>query len=236
MSLQIASIVFNDSASQFNKDLTEYLQRNLDAAIRRGGLMFQFKIAKPADLSELRATGIKRLPAMIINETPYIGVPEIIKEINLRIRAARAEIPEKTDDEVVRDFQTQILGKPIKDAGGNIKYEDDDEEDNPQKEAAQLLNSYSREVSRRGGTNININNKGAQKEYPNPNQSRNQVNEYDNEQHVDPPAQTGRTNNLTFNEDIQGSIKRAGQVHNGEPNDAQDDAMMAAMMDRLGGD
>ena len=148
MVLQSASIVFNDTASQFNKDLTDFLNRHLENAIRRGGIKFQFTIAKPADLADLRQKGIKRLPAMIINNQYYISVPNIIKEIRSRIKNSNNVVPEKSEDELIREYQMSALGNITKDADGKLQIHDDQEHDDNNS----LMADFNREIARRGAS------------------------------------------------------------------------------------
>ncbi len=147
MVLQSASIVFNDSASQFNKDLTDFLSRNIETAIRKGGLSFQFKIAKPSDLSELRKMGVKKLPAMIINSKSYIGVPGIIAEIRARVKNSKRIAPTKSEEEVINDYQmSELWGNATKDSEGRIQLNDAPESDDTEA----LMASVSKEMQRRG--------------------------------------------------------------------------------------
>jgi len=121
MPLQSATIFFNDSSSQYNKELVEFLERNLTLAIKKGGLCFIFKICKKTDLSALRALNINKLPALVIKESNYIGVPEIIDEINYRIKSNIKKIPKKSEEELTRDYtMSTILENVHKNSDGKL--------------------------------------------------------------------------------------------------------------------
>jgi hypothetical protein len=242
MGLHAASIVFNDSASRFNKDLTDFLKRNLETAIRRGGMSFHFKIAKPADLSELRKMGVKRLPAMIINSTAFVGVPNIIEEIRKRVKTSQLEAPEKSEEEIIRDFHMKSLDVK-KDAEGKFQVNDESEKEDV---STELQSSYNREISRRGasaGHTEDADNK------PKRNASRAHEHDMDDEApqtrpqsqraNTQPPQQARgqqRPNNIDnpMMADAHESLRRVGKTADGD--DMQDDAMMEALLNRMGGD
>ncbi len=226
--VQQVTIIFNDSASQFNKDLTDFLNRNLSLAIKKGGMLFHFKIAKPKDLTDLRNKGIKRLPAMIINESYFIGVPDIIKEINIRIKSSTSEIAPKTEEEMIRSFQLNILGNPKinNDKDKKIVFDDkdDDDKDDDSKELTAKLNN---EVKRRGINNVNTNLQGDRHMENNGqarNLNRNQTTDSDDDEY------SPRADNL------QTAIANANAKHaeNGEANDLKDDEMLRSMLERIG--
>lgn len=129
MSITVATIYFNDTASKFNKDLTEFLKRNIEKSIRQGRLSYSFKITQTNELAELRRMGIKRLPAMVIGKTTRVGVPDIIDEIHKRVKNSKSPAPPKTEDEIVREYQLAALGDIKKDADGKIVIKDDDPDD-----------------------------------------------------------------------------------------------------------
>lgn len=254
MVLQAASIVFNDSASQFNKDLTDFLKRNLETAIRKGGLSFQFKITKPADLAGLRQMGVKRLPAMLINNKPFVGVPDIIAEIRARVKNSRNVAPEKSEDEIVREFQMAALGNITKDAEGRLQVHDEPEKD----ESESLMSAFNREIQRRGATaghggggdNDDDDPQPRMRRPPPPQPSRTTDRDMGGDDDDDdddqprrrpqrprapPPRQQPRADNLDnpAMADAFESLRAIGR--NATKEDAQDDQMMAALLDRMGG-
>jgi hypothetical protein len=148
MTFVVASVVFNDSSSKFNKDLTDFFRRNLETAVRKGRMTFNFRIANTNELPDLRKKGIKRLPAMIIGrQDPFIGVPDIIAEIRRIVQTSKADAPTKTEDEIVRDYQLSALGDVKKDEKGHFVINDADD-DNPKSDDLQA--KAMAEMRRRG--------------------------------------------------------------------------------------
>ena len=241
MGLQSASIVFNDSSSQFNKDLTDFLKRNIEVAIKKGKLSFQFKIAKPADLSQLRNMGVKRLPVMLIGKIPFIGVPDIIEEIRRRVKTSTSDAAQKSEEEIIRDFQINALGNVKKDADGKFQINDDQEKDD--NDSPDLMAAFNKEISRRG--NGTGNGKGSSKRsIQPPNPDRNQENEFDDDHPVPPmrhnnpmqPKLPKRPDNLDnpSMSDAYESLKKVSKNATGD--DMQDDVMMAALLNRMTND
>ncbi len=248
MVLQSASIVFNDSASQFNKDLTDFLSRNLETAIRKGGITFQFKIAKPADLAGLRQLGVKRLPAMLINNKPYVGVPDIIAEIRSRVKNSRQTAPEKSEDEVIRDYQMQALGNITTDKEGKFQIHDEPEKDDTE----DLMSAFNREIQRRGAAaghssgGNNDDDEHPRVRRPPPGQpsrttDRDMGGDDDDDdsparqpaKRAPPPRQQPRADNID-NPDMSDAFESLKSIgRNATKEDAQDDQMMAALLGRM---
>ena len=80
--MQLVEIIFNDEPSKKNKELTDFIGKNLVTIIKKGQIQFKFKIAQTADITTLHKRGIKELPVMIgSNNNTYIGVKNIINTI-----------------------------------------------------------------------------------------------------------------------------------------------------------
>lgn len=247
MVFQVASIVFNDTASKYNQDLTQFLRRNLELAIRKGKLSFQFKIAKPVDITELRKMGVKRLPAMIIGQNSFIGVPNIIEEIRKRVKTSHTEAPEKSEDEIVRDFQMKALGKIKKDADGKLQVEEDEPEADGEN-STQLLSKLNQEIARRGASigHGDAEENTRARTVANRQPARNQERDADDDDmpNVPPPRRQNapaptpmRPDNLDNPQmqDALESLQRIGGKH-ANKDDMQDDMMMATLLNRMGGD
>lgn len=242
MVLQAASIVFNDNAGQYNKDLTDFLRRNIETAVRKGGMTFQFKIAKPSDLSSLRKRGIKSLPAMSIGKKNYIGVPDIIGEIRRRVRTSNHEEPIKTEEEQVRDYQMQFLGQGVKkDAEGKFTVSNDDENDDKES----MMSKFNRELQRRGASAGHGDSDDGERR-PRPSNPARQTEQDDDDDDDDDeeehyakkrqPARRmqSRADNIENPDmaDAFESLKSIGRHSTGD--DAQDDAMMGNLLERMG--
>jgi hypothetical protein len=145
MVVQTAELIFNDTPSRYNKDLTDFLDRNIELIITKGQIKFRFKIAKAANISSLRAKGIKRLPAMILGKRPYIGVPVIVEELRKRVRCSKSSAAPKSEEEVLDDFFKQTLG--------DIQHDDEGKhiipQDNEMDDEVDLGNLFNEEMKRR---------------------------------------------------------------------------------------
>ena len=234
MSIQVASIIFNDSSSRFNKDLTDYLQRNLEQAIKRGGLSFKYKIAQPSDLPDLRQKGVKRLPAMLIGNAPFVGVPSIIQEIQKRIRTSRVVVQAKTPEEEVRDFHTQLLTAGVtKNAEGKFEVKEKNDDDESENLSAQLQSKFNSEIQKRGSSIGH----GGDKQSASQNQpSRRATQDNDETDYNMRPARAHpRSNNVASNDPMADAYKSLQNISRGASGeDAQDDALMGTLLDRMG--
>jgi hypothetical protein len=224
MELKIAKIIFNDSPSKFNKELITYIDSNLDSAIRKGRLNFQYEIAAPSKLSELRDLGINILPAMIVEESTFSGVASIIKEIRKRINSAKTLVASKTDDEIIREFQENALGDYQVDSNGKVKFLDD--ADDEKDESASLMNKYSNEMKKRNSSsnnsNNNNNNNNEQIKNANIKPSRNQIDSEVDDYKI---SNYSKPNNISsYNND------------NDEPSDMQDDLLLEQLMEKINGE
>jgi hypothetical protein len=130
MVVQTAELVFNDTKSRHNQDLTEFLERNLQSIVTRGQVKFRFKIAKQSDLAGLRSRGISKLPAMILQGIPFVSVPTIIEELRKRVKNSKSVAVPKSEEEVLDDYYKKELGSGQFDENNKhiIPDEDDDDE------------------------------------------------------------------------------------------------------------
>lgn len=226
MVVQTAELFFNDTPSRYNKDLTDFLERNIRTIITKGQIQFRFKIMKSKDINSLRAKGIRRLPAMILRSKPFIGVPIIVEELRKSVKRSKTVAAPRSDEEMVRDYMYETLGNIQHDADGKHiipKEEMDDEAD--------LGGLYQAEMQRRNGGNDSRDTRRAP---PKPDRQAIQDNDYDEQprqQHQPPP----RMNNVDQNEPgsataALNNLTRSNGKHN------QDDEMLRTLMDRIGGD
>lgn len=227
MVLKPASLIFNDSTSPFNKDLYEYLKLNLENVIFKCSIMFHFKIAKATELKELKDMGITRLPAMTIGKDHYIGVPNIVNELRNRIKLNTETAAIKSDDEILRDFQIASLGDVKKNSDGQFVINDNDDDDQDKNE---LMSAFNKEIARRTGNKSNSDNN---LKPTRPAQEQNQPNHQQNIQNQQTTQQQYPTREDNVNEAIQ-SLKNIGKGSSSE--DATDDTMMEALLERMGSD
>lgn len=148
MSLTLAELIFNDNASKFNKDLTDFLKRNIATIISKGLIRIKFTIAGPAELNKLRKRGIKRLPHMILDTKHYTGVPLIIEELSKRVKKSKSDAPPITEEEVLANYYTKELNIKKDSEGKFIPLNEDDEE--PEDFNKLITSSLDKEANRRG--------------------------------------------------------------------------------------
>lgn len=157
-SLQIAKLIFSDRSSQINKNLTKYLDDNLNDVISKGGLAFNYIIADSDYIDKLKSMGIKQLPVMMINEKNFIGIPSITSEIKKRVISRANVIPEKTEEEIVQDYYTkELMADAVKDASGKLKFNDEIESDSKEateRRLADQLANYKNKRTSFGMTDI----------------------------------------------------------------------------------
>lgn len=250
MPLAVATIYFNDTASRFNKDLTDFLKRNLEKSIRQGRLTYSFKIAQTNELADLRRIGIKRLPAMVVGKTTCIGVPEIIEEIRKRVETSKAPAPPKTEDEIVREFQMAALGNVTKDADGKLVVNDNDGDDMNKDD---LQHKLQQEMQRRGlaqtGNGENENGPASRmKPKPQPRAPDRTADRDDDFEDRRPQVTQGagyatprnqpkpRADNLD-NPQMGDAFAALGRVsRNATAEDRKDDELMANLLAKIGGD
>lgn len=230
MVLKAASLIFNDSSSPFNKELIEFLRRNLESVILKCSIMFHFKIAKAAELKELKDMGITRLPAMTIGKDHYIGVPNIVSELRNRVKLNTDTAAMKTDDEILRDFQISALGDVKKNSDGQFVINDNDDDED--KDKNELMSAFNKEIARRTGNTAPNENK-LKPTRPNQETSRpSQPSHQNNSNHS--KQKNNRESREDNVDDAMQSLKNIRKSTSSD--DAQDDNMMEALLARMGND
>jgi hypothetical protein len=235
MVLKLAELVFNDKPSKFNKDLTEFLKRNIETIVMKGQLKFRFKIAAAGDMHVLRDRGITHLPAMIIDKQNFVSVPSIIGELQKRVKTSRGVAPPKNDDEVVMEYLHKEIGDVKQDSEGRIMAENLDQEDE-ESVGNKLMDTFHQAVERRN-TETPKNKRGMQPPPPqHPTRDMNADDDFG--MHVRPPianqpvraGMPARPDNI----DQVGDPYRA--LGNIKSEHKADDDMMRALLERLGED
>lgn len=224
-------IIFNNSPSKFNKDLIDFLQRNLPKANVKGNMHFTFQIAKPNDLVALRNKGVKKLPVMFIASSTIVGVSDIIDEIRNRIKNTKNEAKIKSDDELIHDHQmNSMFDGAIRSTDGKMTFKDDN--DAPDDDFARdLAANGQKEMNRRGITKQDTNDHNQRVHQP---MRRDNVT-----QDYDEPIRRNshnnqRNNNLTDNNDMSDVFQSIQNTKVAGKEAAQDDAMMAALFANQG--
>lgn len=239
--LKSLEIVMSDKASKNNKSLTDYLQRNMRTIIIKGCIRFQFKIATTNDLKELHQKGIKRLPAMIDNQKYYIGVPDIVAELHRRVKNSKNQAAPKNEEEIVRDFMMDALREGVqRDAEGKLATPtDDDLED----KSGDFMSKFYKEQQRReASVNHGVNGQPRQRgEWDRPTNTDRTAKQdddtYETRRVQQVPAFQQAPSRVPPRADNIGDPMRAlNHIREQSGGNHQDDDMMAALLERMGGD
>ena len=147
MTLSLAEIILNNSKSSYNKSLLSFIKRNLKTIVVQGHVKFKFTVAKTDELPSLRKKGIKRLPAMILDNRNFIGIDEITDELNRQVGKKKKPLPPKNEKEVLDDFFKSAIGDVQRDSEGRFILPND--EDEPDDEKNKLMDDYHSEIMKR---------------------------------------------------------------------------------------
>jgi hypothetical protein len=232
MVVQTAELIFNDTPSRYNKDLTDFLDRNVELIVTKGQIKFRFKIAKAADINSLRAKGIKRLPAMILGKIPYIGVPVIVEELRKRVRCSKSSAAPKSEEEVLDDFYKQTLGNIQHDGEGKHIIPQDNEM-NDEVDLGSLFNDEMkrREAGDEGGGKRQVANRRGP-----PKPDRMAVQDDDDYDDRAPPKRTPPRLDNVETTDAGDPIATLNTMRSTSGKQSQDDDMMRTLLERMGGD
>lgn len=217
-----AEIIFKNSASRFNRDLTDFLERNLKTIIIKAQIKFHFKTAgTDTDISQLRARGITRLPCMIIQKQHFVNPTNIIEELGRRIRTSRAPAKKKSDDEQLDDYFREALGNITQGVDGKLKVPDDREDEGPD-----LGGMAAREMTRR--------KESKESHFKGKKKTRGVDRNYNNANHLveadrSRPAINSRADNLDVGDPVR-------MLKQGSTNDVDENGMLATLFERMGGD
>jgi len=111
------SIIFYEDDKAKNKELTDYLDKNLKEIITKGKIYFNFIIATENDKDKLDRDGILLLPALLPkNAKPVLGLKNIYKYINYCINNPQPK-KAKSEEEILQEF----MDKEIQDGVSKVK-------------------------------------------------------------------------------------------------------------------
>ena len=219
-------ILFNDTASKKNKDLIMFLNHNIEHIVIKGQIKLLFKICKTADLKKLRSKGIKGLPAMVDKDNYYIGVPNIITELNHRIKTSKKMATVKNEEEMINDYMNSEIYKGVKkdNDGKFCKTQDEEEED--EFDANKIASAISNELKKRDIDKYNPDYANGNTGVVNTN-NNNLNNLNDLNDIFDKPRQNKRPNNIQSTDPVD----MVNKMKNGAGD--QDDDMFAILMGRI---
>ncbi len=240
MALRLAEIIFNDSNSQTNKDLTDFLKRNLEAIITKGNLKLKLTIAGVKDHANLRQRGIKPLPALLIgNDRPVCTVPNIIERLRSVVKSSRKTAAPKSEEEVLGDYFSKTLGNIKQNDEGRIVLPDDgdDEVNNDD-----LVGKLHQEMARRGHATMEVDptqGKSKKKQQadrqPPPKPRRDVERDFDEEdmrpQIMQTPGHMPRHDNVGDSGDPMAALNKISGKGGGDA--ALDDQMMTALLAKM---
>lgn len=72
-------VLAKDNDKPGNKELIEFLSKNLKTLVLRHNYRFKFRIIEDSEISDLIKMGIEKLPAIIVGKQTYLGSIEAIK-------------------------------------------------------------------------------------------------------------------------------------------------------------
>lgn len=230
MALLVAELIFNDTNSRPNKDLTSFLRRNIDSIMTKGMIEFRFRIAGKNDLSKLRNAGIDRLPAMRIDNCKkiYMSVDSIISELRNRVSNSRRTAPLKTSDEIIDDYYKKELGYDKLDSEGKIDIGNLDQNDMPEDIGEELRQKTLHELDRR-----NLKEKSSDKQPDR--QFAPKFEETGTSNTNRQPTNTKRRNDREDNVSAGDPMETLNKMRKNGGNNADDD-LMETLLSRLGPD
>jgi hypothetical protein len=227
MAFRRAEIIFNNTPSKYNRELTTYLKRKLKDLNLRGALKFHFKAVESPEFHKLRQKGITRLPAMVIQGKKFIGVKDIIAELQSSLKSSKRAVPKMTDDEFLDKWQKDALTDGVqKDQDGKFTLPDERDETEMDLGGAAL-----REAQRRGLGNEGGNRRGNRPAPRQPDRNAEQDNDYD-DYDAAPRRMPPRPDNLAEAGDPMATIDHIARKTGGD----QDDELLKQMMLKIGGD
>jgi hypothetical protein len=233
MALLITELIFNDTPSKYNKDLVDFLSRNIETIIKKAKIQFKFKITRPDELEKLRQRGIKRLPAMIIDKQPYIGVPIIVEELRKRVKRSKTTAAPKSEEEVLQEYYISTLGNIKQDNDGKLVVPNDDDDDDDDQEI-DLGTIFKKEMEKRGSNNKQQSKYTNRDNPQKPDRYAIQDDDYESTtpQTIQQKGNRPRMDNIDNNEDDPIATLNKMKPKNGEQ--AADDNMMRALLERMG--
>lgn len=230
-------LIFNNKASCNNKDLTEFLKRNLNTIIVKGGIKFKYVIANMDELQALHKKGIKRLPALFPKKhKPLIGVPNIIKFLRRSVESSKQTAPPKSEAEILDEWNRKQLGNITK-RGKQLVVPDDDDEENLD---SSLMSKFNSELKRRQENMKGKDDRGnvtdIYSDPPGPRRDQDYDDDLTNRRgrSVINDTQRGGARMDNLDNEPGDPLAALNNIRGGRGGDMQDDSMMATLLERIG--
>jgi hypothetical protein len=183
------NLIFHEDDNETNKELTKYLDKNLNEILHKGKIYFNFIIATANDKIKLKKDGILDLPALIPeNVNPIIGIKNIYKYINYCIKNPQQK-KVKSEEEILQEFMNKEIQdgvKKVKD-GNKKKLIINQEEDNDDEFSNDNINRKIQNEQKKRGINsndINSDNSNMDELYT-PNRPNNLSENFNTEEEID---------------------------------------------------
>lgn len=158
---QVGHLYLINQTSDNNKKLVNFLQNHLPKLItgKNKGFKFQFTVVSQQDGIKLKNQGITQFPTLMIKSGNTIlkkltGLNAIelycSKMVGLNTGAQKPK--NMSDDDAIEAFRKEALGNITRDAQGNLKVENDTEENESDQFSKSLQTRIQQELdTRRGG-------------------------------------------------------------------------------------
>jgi len=146
MSTRRIKVLFKDTSSRHNKELTDFLKRNLKDIIMRGCISFEFVVVRPDDVKKVMREGVNKLPALVDNHNVVVGTPLIVEFLRKAIKNSRTAARVKTSEEQIFDLQRSVVMAGCSKVDGKFQTSEDNDEDGIGKD---LIDKTNREAERR---------------------------------------------------------------------------------------
>lgn len=145
MTFNTIDLMFNgvgdaEKSKEINKELVDFINRNLEKIMRKGRVKFNFKIIDGDSIKSVKKMGIKELPAAINMRTSDIAVGLVdIKSLINEAVDGDMKAPKKvfTAEEMMDDYNQSIM---LQGDGDDDAFEDNSEE---------LMNQYNDAIQAR---------------------------------------------------------------------------------------
>lgn len=143
----MAELYFINANSRKNKELTDFIERNIDMIVKVGRLMFKPMVVETSQLDRLERQGITTFPAMRITGCPvFQGIDAICNELQRRVSQGKRPAAPKTPEESVSDWMMKEMGAQYDPREKKHILPNDDTEENL---GDQLRNKFAAEQQRR---------------------------------------------------------------------------------------
>jgi hypothetical protein len=150
MALRNAKIILLNRANKQNKELLDFIKRNIQDLIRRARLKFSFYCIDQDEVQGYSRKGVRNFPAMQIEGRTFEKSSLIIQELIAFTKTTRQPAVAKSDEEEIDDYlRKEITDGVTKDSSGKFIQPKEDE-DEASKINSEIRSKMIEEEQRRG--------------------------------------------------------------------------------------